>query len=105
MAFATLAFSELALVYGLRSSIAAAWRLQPNRWLDASVVASVAVVAAVVFLPFAHTAFATVSLGARATLIVIALALLPLTGVEVLKLRRRRCEVRAPRPPLREILQ
>ena len=42
MAFATLALSELALVYGMRSYSTPAWRLPRNRWLDASVVVSVA---------------------------------------------------------------
>ena len=39
MAFATLALSELALVYGMRSRTVAAWRLPPNTWLNLSVLA------------------------------------------------------------------
>ena len=86
MAFATLALSELALVYGMRSYSTPAWRLPRNRWLDASVVVSVVAVVGVVFLPVAHAAFATTTLDARAVAIVIALALLPLVGIELLKL-------------------
>jgi hypothetical protein len=38
----------LALVYGMRSLSTAAWQLPQNRWLNLSVAASVAVVAATV---------------------------------------------------------
>ena len=90
MAFATLALAELALVYGMRSPTAAAWRLPRNRWLDASVAGSVAVVAAAVFLPALHGAFATVTLDARESLLVLVLALVPLAAVELAKRLRRR---------------
>ena len=40
MAYATLALSELALVFGIRSTSVAAWRLPGNRWLAASAVGS-----------------------------------------------------------------
>jgi calcium-translocating P-type ATPase len=90
MAFATLALSELALVYGMRSYSAPAWSLPRNRWLDLSVLASVVVIAGVVFLPAAHASFATVSLDGPVALIVVALALVPLAGVELLKAGRRR---------------
>jgi Ca2+-transporting ATPase len=98
MAFGTLALSELALVYGMRSSSAAAWRLPRNRWLDASVLTSAAVVVLAVYLPGAPAAFATAPLHASAALIAVALALVPLAGVELLKARRRRTES-APAPP------
>jgi len=90
MAFATLALAELALVYGMRSYSTAAWRLPANPWLNASVLASVAVVALAVYLPGAAAAFATTPLHADAAAIVAALALLPLGAVELLKARRRR---------------
>jgi Ca2+-transporting ATPase len=90
MAFATLAIGELALVYGIRSNTAAAWRLRRNRWLDAGVLASLAVVVATVYVPGAHAAFATTALRPEAAAVALALALAPLAGIELLKARRRR---------------
>jgi P-type Ca2+ transporter type 2C len=89
MAFATLALSELALVYGLRSTTVAAWRMPANRWLNRSVLASVALVAGVVYLPAAHAAFVTTALSPTATAIVVALALVPLAAIELTKAFRR----------------
>jgi Ca2+-transporting ATPase len=89
MAFATLAFAELALVYGMRSESTAAWRLPRNPWLDASVAASGALILAIVYLPGAQSVFATTPLGPLACGIVLALALVPLACVELLKARRR----------------
>jgi Ca2+-transporting ATPase len=92
MAFSTLALSELALVYAMRSPTAAAWQAQRNRWLDLSVVGSVAVIAVIVYAPGAHGAFATTSLGATAALEVVLLALAPFVAVESIKwpMRTRR---------------
>ena len=67
MAFATLALSELALVYTMRSYSTPAWRMPRNRWLDLSVLASIGVIAGVVFVPAARDPFATAHLGASAT--------------------------------------
>ena len=89
MTFATLALSELALVYGMRSPVTAAWRLPRNPWLDASVAASVLTVAAAIFVPGLQGAFVTVSLGARECAVVLALALAPLAVVELAKWLRR----------------
>jgi P-type Ca2+ transporter type 2C len=90
MAFATLALAELAIVYGVRSSTTAAWRLPRNHWLDASVVASIIVVGSIVYLPAGHDVFATTGLSPSETVLVGTLALLPLTGVELLKAILRR---------------
>jgi Ca2+-transporting ATPase len=90
MAFTTLALSELALVFSMRSATTPAWRLPRNRWLNRSVVLSVLVVAAVVYLPFTQDAFDTVSLGVPAALVAAALALLPTALVGALKATRRR---------------
>ena len=90
MAFATLALSELALVYGMRSYSTAAWRMPSNRWLNLSVLASAAVIAGVVFLPAANTPFATNPLSTVAVAVVVVLALIPLTAVELLKAYQRR---------------
>jgi Ca2+-transporting ATPase len=91
MAFATLGLAELALVYAMRSNSTPAWRLPRNRWLDLSVAASLVLLAGIVYLPAGHEAFATSGLGAVETLIVAGLAVVPLSGVELLKavLRRR----------------
>ena len=100
MAFATLALSELALVYGMRSPSAAAWHLPPNRWLNLSVAASVALVGAIVFLPWAQGSFATTSLEPAQVSIVLALSLVPLAGVELLKAARRSGSARRERAQL-----
>jgi len=98
MAFATLGLAELVLVYGMRSTSAPAWRLPANRWLDASVAASLVVLAGIVYLPRGHEVFATSGLDLTETVIVAALAVVPLGGVELLKavLRRRSSERRRP---------
>ena len=74
-----------------------AWRMPSNRWLDLSVLASVAVVAGVVFLPAASAPFATAPLGASAIALVVVLSLVPLAAVELLKAYRRRTRP----PPIR----
>ena len=90
MAFATLALSELALVFALRSPRLHAWELPRNGWLVASATASALVVAAVVYLPQAHDLFATTTLGPRDALTVAGLALLPLVLAEAAKGLARR---------------
>jgi len=95
MAFATLALSELALVFALRSLHTAAWRLPRNVWLRASAGASAAVVAAVVYVPPARGAFATVALDAREAIVVVVLALLPAVLTELAKALARRRRPRA----------
>lgn len=85
MAFATLALSELALVFTLRSPQAHAWQLPRNAWLIASAAASAAVVAAVVYVPAGHDLFTTVALGPSEALTVLGLALVPLVIAELAK--------------------
>jgi P-type Ca2+ transporter type 2C len=98
MGFATLALAELALVFGMRSPSVGAWQLPPNRWLNLSVAASVAVVAAIVFVPGAHSAFATTALDGSQASIVVALSLAPLVALELLKwVRGRRLAAGSPR--------
>ena len=86
-AFATLALAELALVFALRSRSVAAWRLPVNRWLVASVVASMTAVLAAVYVPAARAPFATVALGPGGAATALALALVPLLAVEAAKAR------------------
>ncbi len=93
MAFTTLALSELALVFAIRSTTTPACRLAVNRWLVGSVMISVAVVAAAVYLPATHDALSTVPLSPLSALVAVALSLLPFALVEVAKAARRR-----PRP-------
>ncbi len=85
MAFATLALSELALVFAIRSPRTPAWRLPRNGWLVASVAASTALVAAVIYVPVLHEAFRTVSLGWGEAVTVVALGLAPFALVELAK--------------------
>jgi P-type Ca2+ transporter type 2C len=89
MAYGTLALSELALAFGFRSDRVAAWRLPINRWLVASTIGAAIFVAASIYVPTAHEAFATVNLSVEQALIVIALASLPFATVEMLKALRR----------------
>ena len=88
MAFATLALSELLIVFSIRSPTIAAWKLPRNTWLGASVVASAVFLAAAIYLPPAHEPFATVSLGLWPALASLGLATAPAALVELVKLRR-----------------
>ena len=90
MAFATLALAELLLVYAIRSPSAPAWRGGRNPMLQWSVLASLAVVAAVVYIPALREPFGTVALAARELGLVAVLAVLPAAVLEAIKWRRRR---------------
>ena len=90
MTFATLALSELLIVFSIRSPTMTAWRLPPNPWLLASVAASAAFLAAAVYLPQAHEPFATVSLGFWPASTAVGLAALPALLVEIAKLAAAR---------------
>jgi Ca2+-transporting ATPase len=88
-AFATVALAELALVFSCRSELLPSWRLPPNRPLRAAVVGSLGIVLALLYLPFAHEPFGTVSLDAAELGIVVALALLPAVAAEAAKAAAR----------------
>ena len=90
MAFATLALAELLLVYAIRSPSVPAWRGGRNPMLGWSVLASLAVVAAVVYIPALREPFGTVALAARELGLVAVLAVLPAAVLEAIKWRRRR---------------
>ena len=90
MAYATLALSELAIVFGMRSTTIAFWRLPANRWLIASTLGSAIFVVCSVYVPIAHEPFATVHLGPPAALLVTVLAVLPLASIEIAKAMLRR---------------
>ncbi len=97
MAYATLALSELALVFAIRSTSTAAWRLPFNRWLVAACAAASLFVAASIYLPAFQTAFETVTLDAPQALVVLALAATPFAVVEAVKALGRRGLGRAKR--------
>lgn len=90
MAFATVALAELALVFSLRSGDLSFHHAPRNSLLLTAVGASLFVVAAVVYVPALHGAFATTSIGPAAVAIVLALALLPALAAEAAKAVRRR---------------
>ncbi len=76
-AFATVALSELVLVFSCRSVARPSWALPPNRALRLAVAASFAVVAALVFVPPLQRAAGAVALRPTEVLLVLALALVP----------------------------
>jgi magnesium-transporting ATPase (P-type) len=90
MAFATLALSELALVFSIRAGDASFRSPPRNPLLLAAVAGSLLVLALVVYLPALHEAFGTVSLGPAAAAVVLALALAPAVAAEAAKAVRRR---------------
>ncbi|HSC73904.1 MAG TPA: cation-transporting P-type ATPase [Gaiellaceae bacterium] len=83
MAFATVALSELALVYSVRSPIRAAVEAGRNRYLDGAVLVSACLVAAAVYVPALHATLGTVSLGAGDLALTVVLALVPFAAVEI----------------------
>jgi P-type Ca2+ transporter type 2C len=90
MAFATVALSELVLVWSIRSSRAPAWRGERNRVLAASVAASAAIVAAVLYVPALAELTGTVALEVPELALVLALSLVPAAAIELGKALRRR---------------
>ena len=83
MAFATVAFAELALVFALRSPLRPFWEGPRNRYLLASVALSAVLVLLVVYLPALNGPLATVPLTATQAAIVLALSALPFALVEL----------------------
>ena len=83
MAFATVALSELVLVFSCRSPREAAWRLPRNAYLLVSVALSAAVVALAVYLPALHEPLGTSALGTADALVVAGLALAPAICAEL----------------------
>jgi calcium-translocating P-type ATPase len=85
MAFATVALSELALVFGCRSAVDAAWRAPRNLYLVAGVLVSAGIVVATLRVPWLQDAAGTVPLGAADLAVVAALSLVPLAVLEATK--------------------
>jgi Ca2+-transporting ATPase len=89
MAFATIALSELALVYAIRTPRLPAWRGPRNDALTAAVAISAAAVAAALLVEPVRAVLGTEPLGAAALAVVLGLALLPAAAVEAVKAARR----------------
>ena len=90
MAFASVAFSELALVFSLRSPVRPAWEAPRNVYLVGSVVLSAALVVVAMYLPVLNDPLGTVALDAGQLGVVIVLALAPFLCVEAGKALFRR---------------
>ncbi len=90
MAYATIALSELALVFSCRSVGVSAWRLPANRHLAGGVIASVVLLVATVYVGALNTPFGTVSLGPSELAITVGLAVVPFVTLEAAKAVRRK---------------
>ena len=85
MAYATIALSELALVFSCRSVGVSAWRLPANPYLVGGVLASLVLLAATVYVGALHAPFGSVSLGLGELSATVGLAVLPLVALESAK--------------------
>ena len=73
IAFATIALSELLVVFAVRSPLEAAWRSPRNGYLLAAVAASVLLLALTIYLPGLQDPFGTVALEIRELAVVLGL--------------------------------
>jgi magnesium-transporting ATPase (P-type) len=83
MAFATVALSELLLVFAVRSPIRPAWEAPRNPYLLASVILSAILVGAGIYVSALNDPLGTVPLAASELAVVALLALIPFVFVEV----------------------
>jgi len=90
MAFVTVAFAELALVFSLRSPVLPAWEAPRNLYLVGSVVLSTAVVLIAVYLPALNEPLGTLPLEVAELGLVVSLAVVPFLCAEVGKTLSRR---------------
>jgi Ca2+-transporting ATPase len=90
MAFATVAFAELALVFGVRSPIRASWDAPRNAYLLAGVLLSAAIVLLTVYATPLNEPLGTTPLAASQLGVVLALAAVPFAAVELGKAAFRR---------------
>ena len=88
--FATLALAELVFVFSCRSERLPSWRLEPNRWLWLAVLASLALLLALIYVPVLHAPFDTVTLTASELGLVVTLAVIPGLFAEAAKAVYRR---------------
>jgi magnesium-transporting ATPase (P-type) len=89
-AYATVALAELVFVFSCRSDRVPAWRLPRNRHLETAVLASLAVLAATIYVPALREPFGTVALEGPSLLAVLGLAVVPAAVAEAAKAVRAR---------------
>ncbi len=92
MAFATLSISELLRAYTSRSERQSLWSIGPlsNRYMQWAVAASLAILLAIIYVPFLDPIFDTAFLGVREWMAMIPLLLVPSVAAEATKLFLRR---------------
>jgi Ca2+-transporting ATPase len=92
MAFATLATSELLRAYTARSERYSVFRIGiwSNKYMQMSIAASIALLLAVIYVPFLDSIFNTTPLGLREWLAMAPLIILPAVAAETSKLLARR---------------
>jgi len=98
VAFTTIVFFELFLVFSMRSPRQTIWQigLFTNTKLIIAVLGSMALQAAVIYTPFLHDVFETEPLTPRDWLETVLISLTAFAFVEVLKVVRRRIKASAP---------
>ena len=84
-AYVTIALAELVFVFSCRAELHPTWRLPRNPQLEVAVLASLAFLAATVYVPALREPFGTVALSRAELGIVVVLALLPALAAEVVK--------------------
>jgi len=92
MAFATLSLSELLRAYTSRSERYSIWSIGPlsNRYMQWAVATSLAILLAIIYVPFLDPIFDTAFLGLREWAVITPLLLLPSVVAEMAKLFLRR---------------
>jgi len=97
MAFATLSTSELLRAYTARSERYSVFRIGvwSNKYMQMSVAASMALLLAVIYIPFLDPIFNTTFIGLREWLAMAPLMLLPASAAEISKLLGQRSQRRA----------
>ncbi|MGD2104941.1 MAG: cation-translocating P-type ATPase [Anaerolineae bacterium] len=87
MAFVTLSASELVRAYTARSERASLFRLGvfSNKYMQYAVLVSIALLMAVIYVPFLQPIFNTVALGTREWALILPLLLLPSIAAEITK--------------------
>ncbi|MCK4517434.1 HAD-IC family P-type ATPase, partial [Candidatus Babeliales bacterium] len=85
--FTALAIDSLLYVFSVRSFRTPLFRMNPfkNKWLNLAVVGGLIVQLAAIYLPSMQRLFSTVSLGRTEWMIILALALVKITGIEITK--------------------
>jgi P-type Ca2+ transporter type 2C len=99
MAFVTLSASELLRAFTARSEFFPILKigLFTNKWMNYGVAASMILILVVVYVPFLHTIFNTVSLTLQSWTIILPLLLVPAVSAEITKavMRRRQQSAKA----------